>query len=279
MRIALLASGSSGNALLVQAGSTSVLVDAGISARRLSRTLRQSGVEADSVDAVLLTHGHADHTNGLGTLSARHAHPVYATQGTLGEVAWRLAEGCPVRAVVPGRPFAVGELEVLPFEVSHDSAEPVGFSISDGRARVTVATDLGTVSPPVRRHLSSSDCVVLESNHDEKMLLDGPYPWHLKQRILADTGHLSNGAAAREIERVAGGPLRVLVLAHLSRRNNTPALALAAAREALDRAARPDVTVTVGDQFEVVGPLDATSGVPQTGQLALDVGERCTRSR
>lgn len=280
MRIALLASGSSGNSLLVQSGSTSVLVDAGVSARRLSQAARAAGAELHSLSAVLVTHGHADHVSGLQALPKACAAPVYSTPGTLREIDRYLTGDRTAVAVAAGRPFDVGELVVSPFDVSHDAAEPVGFSISDGVHCVTVATDLGTVSDEVREHLAAADCVVLECNHDERMLLDGPYPWHLKQRILGDTGHLSNAAASREIERMGLGPLSVLILAHLSRRNNTPDLALEAAAGALERAGRTDVAVLVGDQFEVVGPIDAAvAGRPGAALAARGTGRRCTESR
>ncbi len=280
MRIALLASGSSGNSLLVQSGSTTVLVDAGISARRLAQAVRAAGADLHSLSAVLVTHGHADHVSGLAALPRASAAPVCATRGTLGEIDRFLSGGRPAVTIAPGVPFDLQDLTVSPFDVSHDAAEPVGFSITDGVHRVTVATDLGTVSDEARGHLAAADCVVLECNHDERMLLDGPYPWYLKQRILGDTGHLSNAAASREIERMSCGPLSTLVLAHLSRRNNTPGLALEAAAGALERAGRPDVEVLVGDQFEVVGPIDtAVTGRPGATLAEREAGRRCTESR
>jgi phosphoribosyl 1,2-cyclic phosphodiesterase len=184
---------------------------------------------------------------------------VVATAGTLREVAPALPRGCATTVVSAGAEFDVGDLTVSVFAVSHDAAEPVGYSVSDGERRVAVATDLGVVGPDAREHLLAADCVVLEHNHDERMLLDGPYPWHLKQRILGDAGHLSNGAASREIERLSDGPLATLVLAHLSRRNNTPDLAHEAAVGALERAGRTDVRVLVGDPFAVVGPFEAAA--------------------
>jgi phosphoribosyl 1,2-cyclic phosphodiesterase len=276
MRIALLASGSSGNSLLVQSGSTSVLVDAGISARRLSRAARDAGADLHSLSAVLITHGHSDHVTGLAALPRACAAPVYATRGTLGEIGRFLTAGRTAVAVAAGRPFDVGELVVRPFDVSHDAAEPAGFSISDGVHRVTVATDLGAVSDEVREHLATADCAVLECNHDERMLMDGPYPWHLKQRILSDTGHLSNAAASREIERMGAGPLSVLLLAHLSSTNNTPDLALDAAAAALDRAGRADIEVLVGEQLGVVGPIDMAAGGPGAALASRGTGSRCT---
>jgi phosphoribosyl 1,2-cyclic phosphodiesterase len=277
MRIALLASGSSGNSLLVQSGSTSVLVDAGMSARRLSQAACAAGSDLRSITAVLVTHGHTDHVSGLAALPRTSAASVYATEGTLREIDRFLTGGRTAVAVAADRPFDVGDLVVSPFGVSHDAAEPVGFSISDGVHRLTVATDLGTVDDPVREHLGTADCVVLECNHDERMLLDGPYPWSLKRRILADTGHLSNGAASREIERMGSGPISVLVLAHLSRRNNTPDLAFEAAAGALERAGRSDVEVLVGEQFGVVGPIDTAVAVRPAAALASrGTGRRCT---
>ena len=273
MRIALLASGSSGNSLLIRSGRTSVLVDAGISARRLSRSVRESGADPGAIGAVLVTHEHSDHVCGLPVLARETRVPVIATAGTLREIGPALPACCETSVVSAGARFDVWDLTVSVFPVSHDAAEPVGFSITDGAHRVAVATDLGMVGPDAREHLRAADCVVLECNHDERMLLDGPYPWHLKQRVLGDTGHLSNGAASREIERLGDGPLSTLVLAHLSRRNNTPDLAHEAAAGALRRAGRPDVSVLVAAPFAVVGPFDA-AGVSERVTAQANTAER-----
>ncbi len=260
MRIAVLASGSSGNAILVSAGETSVLVDAGISARRVTAAAGEVGVDARSLEAVLVTHEHADHVSGLGPVARRFRLPVCATPGTHRALGSRLS-GHDLRMFVePGREFRLGDLAVRAFATSHDCAEPVGFSITDGRHRVAIATDLGVVGRAVRRHLSDADCIVLEFNHDERMLIDGSYPWPLKKRIMSNVGHLSNEAAAAELAALADAPVSKLVLAHLSEENNDPGLALAAAAEALARAGREDVDIHVSSQRTVLGPMEVGGG-------------------
>jgi phosphoribosyl 1,2-cyclic phosphodiesterase len=256
LQIAVLASGSSGNAILVSAGGTSVLVDAGISARRLATAAGDAGVDADSLEAVLVTHEHTDHVSGLGAVARRFRLPVCATPGTHRALGPRLS-GHDLRVFIEsGREFRLGALAVRAFATSHDCAESVGFSITDGRHRVAIATDLGVVGRAVRKHLLDADCVVLEFNHDERMLIDGPYPWPLKRRILSNVGHLSNEAAAAELAALSEAPVSQLVLAHLSEENNAPGLALAAAAEALARAGRGDVDVRVASQRTVLGPMD-----------------------
>lgn len=255
MRIAVLASGSSGNAILISSNSTSVLVDAGISARRLIRGARELGIEPDSIGAVLVTHEHSDHVAGLSTLTKRLGLPVVASRGTHEELHGRVA-GLSERVVVEaGREYEIGDLSFAPFATSHDSAQPLGFSIEDGACRAVIATDLGVVGRNVRRHLLEADCAVLEFNHDERMLMEGSYPWHLKQRILSNVGHLSNAAAADELVRAGEAPLSLLVLAHLSSENNEARLALEAAEGALERAGRSDVRVLVARRHETLGPI------------------------
>lgn len=267
MKVAVLASGSSGNAIWVSGGSTAILIDAGISARRVATAAGALGLESGELAAVLVTHEHSDHVSGLGPLVRKHDLPAYATSGTHAAMEGRvkdLRERVVVRA---GERFCVGDLEVSPFAVSHDCAEPVGYSLSDGSKTVVIATDLGVVDHAVRDHISRADCVVLEFNHDERMLMDGGYPWFLKQRIMGRAGHLSNDAAARELTTMADGPVSVLVLAHLSRENNTPELAVESARQALSRAGRDDVRLFLTEQTNALGPVDldiAGVGEPTT---------------
>ncbi|MBD3367641.1 MAG: MBL fold metallo-hydrolase [Candidatus Eisenbacteria bacterium] len=256
MTIAVLASGSSGNAMVVSSDGVNLVIDAGVSARRLAGGLRELSIGEDEVSAVLVTHEHHDHVCGLGPVSRRLASPVVATRGTHGAVRSRLGDGGIGVTISPGDTLTLGGLEVTAFATSHDCAEPVGYAITDGEASVAVATDLGVVDGDVRRHLANADCVVLESNHDEKMLVDGRYPWHLKRRIMGRLGHLSNAAAAAEVTGLTGSPLSLLVLAHLSKENNDPGLAVDIAAEALDGAGLSDVELHVASQELLLGPLD-----------------------
>ncbi len=260
MKISVLASGSSGNTLVVSSDSDSLLVDAGMSARRVETALGEVGVDVGRLSAVLVTHEHSDHISGLGPVARRFGLPVVATRRT--HEVLRTRVGGTIDAVVmeSGTSQRIGDLTVSAFSVSHDCADPVGYTITDGDHRVAIVTDLGTVGRSVRHHLSRADCVVLEFNHDERMLLEGDYPWSLKQRIMANTGHLSNAAAADELVALADGPLSVLILAHLSRDNNTPRLAFETAVGVLEKAGRSDVQVLLAGSEETLGPVDLGNG-------------------
>lgn len=278
MKVAVLASGSSGNAIWVSSGSTAVLIDAGVSGRRISRVAEGLGLDTARLSAVLVTHEHSDHVSGLGPVTRKFDVPACATAGTHAAIDRRLGK-CPGRTIVEaGIDLEIGDLLVSPFAVSHDCAEPVGYSLSDGRTVVAVATDLGVVSHPVRHRIGRADCVVLEFNHDERMLLDGGYPWFLKQRIMSNEGHLSNEAAARELVSLADCPMSTLVLAHLSRENNTPGLALATARDALERAGRADVAIHLAHQDRATGPVCLGEDAQLTNvTTSTGVQPSCTR--
>ena len=275
----MLASGSSGNAIWISGGGTAVLIDAGISGKRVTTSVEDLGLNADELKAVLVTHEHSDHVSGLGPVTRKLGLPAYATAGTHAAIDRRLGK-CPGRVVVEaGTDFEVGGLRISPFAVTHDCVEPVGYAVTDGRARVVVATDLGVVGHPVRHRIGQADCVVLEFNHDERMLRDGGYPWFLKQRIMGNEGHLSNEAAARELVSLADGPISSLVLAHLSRENNTPDLALTTAREALERAGRGDVGIHLAEQYRPLGPVRVGEDAGRTDTYTMGAEVSCTRSR
>jgi len=279
LRIALLASGSSGNALLISSGSATVLVDAGIPAKRVLAAIG-SGAGAGRLDAVLVTHEHTDHVSGLPAITRRFPVPVFATAGTHAAVRTRVAASSERVFVEPGREVEIGDLRIVPFATSHDGAEPVGFTIADGTSRIVIATDLGVVGRSVRHHLAAAHCVVLEFNHDERMLVDGSYPWPLKQRIMSNVGHLSNGAAARELESFADAPVSALVLAHLSRENNDPTLAFDTASEALERVGRSDVRVFVAGERGLRDSLEiAGTGVRGLREEPEGVTAGCSESR
>lgn len=224
MQIHVLASGSTGNAVFIEMDNTKVLVDAGISTRRIKQSLAALGTGVEELDAVFITHEHRDHINGLQTLLKKYRLPAYARPDT-----WK-AMYC--RAALPDEccrhlpdSLDIGAVKVEPFPISHDAADPVGFRLYAGNTKVCVATDLGFVTPTVKDALSLSDVLVLESNHDLDMLQNGSYPWHLKKRIMSNRGHLANTDAGWTLARLSRKAHTDVFLAHLSRENNRPELA------------------------------------------------------
>lgn len=249
LELCTLASGSSGNSLLVTDGRTHVLVDAGISCRRICTGLKELGVEPTELAGVLITHEHSDHISGLTTLTKQLRLPVYASPGTGRQLCYRIAflEEL-LRPVAPGEGFSIGGLAIESFPTSHDAAESVGYALSAGGRKAAVVTDLGYVTGAVLRGIRGADLLVAEANHDVEWVQSGPYPFHLKARILGDRGHLSNEAGAELAALAAESGTRAVVLAHLSRENNTPARAWeTAARRLRSMGCEPnlDLSLTV----------------------------------
>lgn len=233
-RLCPLFSGSTGNSYYIGSRSAGLLIDAGRSARQLDNMLKLCGIDPLALQGILVTHEHTDHSSGLRVFAKKYQLPVFASAGTLKvlESALPEVELCPLE----------GELElagmtVTPFHTSHDCAEPLGYRIrtEDGRV-LGFATDLGYLSDTVKEHLLGADFVVIESNHDPEMLRTGGYPYPLQQRILSDRGHLSNGVCAEFLPELAKSGTKRFLLAHLSRENNTPSLALETSLSALTRA-------------------------------------------
>lgn len=244
-----LASGSSGNALLLSCGDTHLLVDAGISCRRITVGLRALGLTLDDLDAVLITHTHTDHIAGLQTLLKRTQFPIAATAQTGRGLAYRLA-GVEDRLLEAPlcRPFRLGRCTVTAFPTSHDAPGACGFRFDTAEGSVGVLTDTGYVTGEAADILPGVDLAVLEANHDIETLRSGPYPYYLKQRILGREGHLSNEDAARFAVTLAESGASELVLAHLSRENNTPAMARNAVETALSAAGQtPGLSVAPRD--------------------------------
>lgn len=234
IRFASLGSGSKGNALLVQSGRTRLLIDCGFGPRVLTQRLARLGVVPEQLDAVLVTHEHSDHVAGLAALARRIACPVYLTRGTHQAIIRRQALApCPVIEVRCGKSFAVGELSVFPLAVPHDAAEPVQYVLADGAVRLGVLTDCGRVTDAMATALKRCEGLVIEFNHDLEMLDRGPYPAFLKARIAGPEGHLDNASAGQLLARVAHARIQHVVGAHLSEKNNTPAIVKAAMAHAL----------------------------------------------
>jgi phosphoribosyl 1,2-cyclic phosphodiesterase len=239
VRVISLGSGSSGNALYVQAGETAVLVDAGFGLRTLLSRLHQAHIVPTQISAILLTHEHSDHANGARAFARRYGIPVISDPRTLKALCAQPERGVtdttpPAQVELPiGRTLKIGALEVYSFPISHDAAAPCGYLLSSAAWRVCFVTDTGAVSEPIVEALRMAHLLVLEANHDRDRLVSGPYPWHLKQRILSPTGHLSNEQASKALLSVVDDGPRWLWLAHLSKTNNTPDLARTHIREQL----------------------------------------------
>jgi len=234
MKICLLASGSKGNALLIASGRSRLLIDAGLSARELCRRLDAVGVAPGELTGIAVTHEHVDHVRGLGLLSRRYDLPVYLHHS----VAAVLANSQqPARVVefASGQDLSIGDLVLRAFPVTHDATATVGFTVTGSCCKLGVATDLGVATRLVAEELRGCQALVLESNHDEDLLRDGPYPWPIKQRIRSSHGHLSNRDSAVLLESLCWQGLDTVCLAHLSETNNHPELAVSAARAVLDR--------------------------------------------
>ena len=245
VRVVPLGSGSHGNATLVEFGPTRVLVEAGLSARTLARRLEGAGVAPGSLAAVLVSHEHQDHAFGAERFSKVFGVPLACTVETLEALDLSPLHLARWVAVEPGRLLEIDGVEVDAFPVPHDAARPVGFSLRGEGIRVGIVTDLGHATTLVVERLRGCHVLMVEANHDDRMLLAGPYPWHLKQRIGGRMGHLSNEEAALLIERVAEPDCRAVILTHLSEKNNTPALARDASARALQRAGRKRVEMRV----------------------------------
>lgn len=247
IQLKTLASGSSGNATFVRMGQTRLLIDAGISYRRLRQGLESLGESFDALTALVITHEHGDHVNGVDVLLERHPRlVVYATAGT--EAACRESGklSSSAETIEAGRPFWLGQVEVSPFCTSHDARESVGFRFDAPGFSLGFATDLGRFTPEVVDAIAGCRALVVEANYDEQMLRQGPYPAFLKRRIAGAGGHLSNDQARRLLGEVAGPGLHSVVLCHLSEKNNSPQKAVAAARHGL--ADRPDVQIIAAER-------------------------------
>ena len=228
LRFSPLFSGSSGNATYVGCDDAHILVDAGLSGSRVCQELERVGLDPARLDAILVTHEHADHIKGIGILSRKYDLPVYATEGTWAGMDGKLGAIAPKNRVVfePGQDFFLGSIDVTPFGTPHDAAQSVGYTFRLDGAKLAIATDLGCVREGWLNHVLGADAVLLESNYDPDMLRAGRYPYELKKRILSRRGHLSNDDAGQVAVELARSGTRQIILSHLSKENNFPELAM-----------------------------------------------------
>lgn len=264
VRLCTLSSGSSGNAVLIQAGETKILIDCGITGKMASDRLCSIGIDPSELSAIMVTHEHGDHIRGVGVLSRRFKLPVYASVGTwngmintIGNINHDL-----IHYIAADTPFAIDDAIVFPFATSHDANESLGFTVSDGSKNVSVATDLGIVDKYTYDKLKSSELLLLEANHDERMLINGAYPYPLKQRILSDVGHLSNRICGAICGRLLteDGPSKQILLGHLSKDNNTPQAAYTAVKGSIEYVGGTvdkDIRIGVAGRFDPSPILEA----------------------
>lgn len=234
MRLLSIASGSSGNCIYVGDDTTHILIDAGISGKRIEAGLNSIGVSGKDLDAVFVTHEHIDHISGLGVLSRKFDVPIYSTRGTIAGIATTKSVGDIdnqlFQPIYKNENISIGTLLIQALPVSHDAAEPVCYKVSNETSNVAVATDMGCYNEETVEFLTGMDAILLEANHDVNMVQVGPYPYYLKQRILGKRGHLSNESAGRLLSLLAHDNLKHVLLGHLSKENNLPQLAHEAVR-------------------------------------------------
>ena len=229
MRLCSIASGSSGNCIYVGSDNTHLLVDTGISKKRIEEGLKSLEIKGEELSGILVTHEHSDHIQGLGVFSRKYEIPIYATAGTIQGICGskslgKMPEGL-CHEIQSDREFQLGDIKVHPFAISHDANEPSGYCFQNGEKRMAIATDLGNYNDYVVKNLQNLDALLLESNHDLHMLEVGPYPYYLKQRVMGERGHLSNELSGRLLCDILHDNLKYVMLGHLSKENNYAELA------------------------------------------------------
>ncbi|WP_461812825.1 MBL fold metallo-hydrolase [Faecalimonas sp.] len=229
MKLCSIASGSSGNCIYVGSEHTNILIDAGISKKKIEEGLEKIGIPGEKLDGILITHEHSDHIQGLGVLSRKYEIPIYATKGTiLGIENYKSLGKMPVglfHEIQSDKTFALGELKIKPFAISHDAIEPTGYRIEKDKKSIAIATDLGIYDNYIVECLKGVNALVLEANHDIHMVEVGPYPYSLKRRVLGEQGHLSNELSGRLLCDILHDDLQCVMLGHLSKENNYESLA------------------------------------------------------
>lgn len=251
MELCSIASGSSGNCICVGTSASHLLVDAGISGKRIEAGLNLVGLKTSEMEAILVTHEHIDHIAGLGVLARRYGLPIYGTQGTLDAVRSVRSVGkidpSLLHPIVPGQDFRIGDMSVHPLSISHDAADPVAYIMKTGSQKVGVITDLGKYDDSLIDRLQELDILLLEANHDVRMLQTGRYPYPLKQRILGDRGHLSNVLSGQLLGHLLHDKFKAVILGHLSEENNYAELAYETVRVEVTMGENP----YKGDDFPI----------------------------
>lgn len=247
-------SGSTGNSLFVQSDNTKILVDVGVSAKKITEALNSISVDINSIDAILVTHEHIDHVRSLSTLSTKYNIPVFATQKTWDAMPENKNKISLMNQKIFSSQdkFEVGDMKINPFSIPHDAADPCGFNVSYNDKKISIATDIGHMTKDILKKLENSSLLMLESNYDPEVLKCGSYPYRLKTRILGPTGHLSNSTAGKTISLLLNSGLNTAILGHLSKENNFPELAYSTVVEELrlNNCNMENLTLNVASRYE-----------------------------
>jgi len=256
MKVTALASGSSGNSFLIQVNGSCILIDCGLSGKQMEERLKAAEVAPGSLRGIVVSHEHSDHVKGVGVLSRKYKLGVWMNRATWHAVGESVGKVHKQEFFETGKVFEIAGLRIHPFPVPHDCKDPVGFRISWRTRTLGICTDLGVATGLVANYLTGLQVVILESNHDPRMLREGPYPWELKQRVQGRLGHLSNPTSAQLLQRIVSDELQAVILAHVSKTNNRPELALTCARASLHGNLNDDVTIFCASQDQVSPTLE-----------------------
>lgn len=239
-------SSSKGNSHYISDGETAILIDAGRSAKQIALALKARGIDPDSIEALFITHEHSDHVTGVRVFSSRHNVPVYATEGTAAGMRYKGYTDSKTPVHIINGETEIGTLKIIPFPTSHDACQPCAYSVVSGEKKICICTDLGIVTEQAHEALKGSDLVLIESNHEFSMLMNGSYPYPLKRRIAGEKGHLNNEDCAQEVVKLVKNGTKKILLGHLSEENNTPDNAYRSTLSALESAGFKE-----GEDFEL----------------------------
>lgn len=264
MRLTSIASGSSGNCTLIESDDTHILVDAGLTRKRINEGLIKVGRSLKDIDAILVTHEHIDHIRGLGVISRRDKIEMYSSEGTfmgitecrsLGEVDTNLFNKITIE-----NPFTIGDIEIKPFDIFHDTYEPCGYTFTHGDKKAAIVTDTGTYDDVIVENLLNVNALLIESNYDIEMLKKGDYPQFLKERIMGDDGHMSNVLCHKLLSEILHDDLKEIMLGHLSINNNNPTIALNTVKDGIDNNktdyCADDFKITVAERDSPSKPIE-----------------------
>jgi len=252
MKVCVLASGSSGNCTFIEVGGIKFLVDAGISAKRIVEGLRSIGERIEDIEGILLTHEHRDHVAGIERLTLKYKLRLYSNRATMRCLPIVLRSGQWIE--LTHKPLVIEEIEIQPFSVNHDAIDPVGFRVSNSHNSVGVVTDIGSLTKLVQERLEGVTALVIEANYDHNMLMNGPYPWDLKQRIASRLGHLSNIECGEFLANHTHPGLKLVFLAHRSEKNNDPQLSLDTVQQKIGEAGTTAPPIQLTHQHKIAEP-------------------------